>query len=82
MTGKEIGLIAGSMASIGVSVGMPISSLYKSGQENRGVISSGLHLGGAAIAGTALSAGLSYGTMALTGFNAADIAAKMASKAL
>lgn len=75
-SGKEIALIAGGIASTGVAVGMPISSLYTSGQENRGFINSAAHLAGATVVGGALGAGISIGTSALTGMDIAKMIAK------
>lgn len=76
MNGKEIGLIAGSIASTGVMAGMPISSVYKSGQENRGFVSTAAHLAGASVVGGALSGAIGLGTATLTGMDIAKVIAK------
>lgn len=67
--------VAGAIGALGISgvvgtavgAAFPMKSLYNSGQENRGLISTGLHLGVAGAVGTAAGFGTNLGVMAIAG---------------
>lgn len=57
--------LGSSIAGAGIASIGPMTSLYKSGQQDRGTISTGAHFIGAGIGYGALSAGVSFGGAAL-----------------
>lgn len=63
-----------AIGTTAVGAALPISSLYTSGQENRGIINTSLHAVGAGAIGT----GLAFGGSVLSGANALELAAKIA----
>lgn len=58
-----IGVSGAASATIGTLV--PMSSLYTSGQENRGIINTAAHLAGATVVGGAVGYGANFGLMAI-----------------
>lgn len=58
-------MIAGGIATSAASSLIPVSSMYKSGQENRGVLNTGAHLIGATAIGGGLAVGSNIGIGAL-----------------
>jgi hypothetical protein len=70
-------IIGGAIGTLG-----PASSLYKSGQEDRGVISTGLHFAGAAAAYPMLGGGIALAGNAIAGASDMDVAKNVAKKAL
>lgn len=63
-----------AIGTTAVGAALPISSVYTSGRENRGIINSGLHVAGAG----AVGAGIAFGGAAISGTDIAKIAAKIA----
>lgn len=63
-----------AIGTTAVGATLPFKSLYTSGQENRGVINTGLHMAGA----SAIGAGIAFGGSALSGMNILEIATKIA----
>lgn len=61
-----IGLLGVSgVAGTVVGAAIPMSSLYTSGQENRGVLNTAVHLAGATAVGGAVGYGANLGLLAL-----------------
>lgn len=63
-----------AIGTTAVGATLPISSLYTSGQENRDIINTGVHMAGAG----AIGAGIAFGGSALSGTNILEIATKIA----
>lgn len=63
---SAIGLI-GVSGVVGTAVGaaIPISSLYTSGQENRGILNTAAHFAGASVVGGAVGYGTNLGALAI-----------------
>ena len=65
--------VTGALGVLGVSgvvgtvagTAIPMSSLYTSGQEDRGVLSTAAHLAGATVVGGAVGYGANFGLLAL-----------------
>ena len=78
MNGKVI--LGGGIMAVGglTGVGMRDASVYKSGQEGRGVFGTAINMTGASVAGTALTTASLVGGGAIAGMGAIDIAKNIA----